>query len=593
MKTEQFKKITTEYFLIKAVLGAIGLLLFFTDNISYIRVVPYISFYFGDASLFKITMLLPLLLVGLSFLVYYGFKKDQEYARLLAIPTLIVDLFSFPLGTILSIVFIGFLVSPYGKYQSIPKGNIGYRGIGAAIIIFSIVGMLFTTGAISNIASTISPMSMDPEAKILSEEPLTGQVQVIIDLDLPTASSFAIQSQDVFIQDVQLMGGDIVDRMFTLDNSILTTIDADKLAELAANPTVKAIIPNTDVWFVPQETTTVLDVGTLDNRYAQLNVEPLWAQGLTGKGVVVAIVDTGINSRLPIFQRDGKSIVIDSLQLNGEYVMWHGTAVASCVASQDDVRKGIAYGASLLNVEVFKANGGADIWSIKKGWDWVAQWKIAHRDTPVICVNSLGANPYLSPGAVILNGYAEKLVTSYNIPMIVAAGNGYATSPVTLHINCPGESKNVLTVGAVDFTGALAGFSCRGVTKDGTKKPDVVAPGVDIPMFDEHGNPKTASGTSFATPLTAGVVALVLQAHPDYSAIQVQDAVKDGADGSVIPHGEKYNTNYGYGLVDAQATLDVIITAKPAQTYDTMIFIIFPLIGAVIFFIPELKKRKW
>lgn len=251
---------------------------------------------------------------------------------------------------------------------------------------------------------------------------MTGKVEVIIDLNLPTASTLAVQSQDVFIQDVQLMGGIVTDRMFTLDNSLLTTIDASKLDELAASPTVKKIIPNQDVFFAPQNIDRE-PVMLLDTSYTLLDAHKLWKQGLTGKGVVVAVVDTGINLKLSIFQRNGQSIIIDSLQLYGEYVMWHGTAVASCIASQNQIRKGIAISdVSLLNVEVFRPDGAADIWSIKRGWDWVAQWKLTYRDTPVICCNSLGANPYLAPAAIILNDYANKLVTNYNIPMIVAAG---------------------------------------------------------------------------------------------------------------------------------------------------------------------------
>jgi subtilisin family serine protease len=588
--SERVQKIIGEYFLLKAVFGIIGIFLFISNNLSYIQTIPYISFLFGDATLFKITTLIPLLIILLTAVVYYGFRKNQEYARIAAIPVLIIDLFSFPIGTLLSVIFIAFLVSPYAKFKPMEKQNLGYRAIGGAIFVFSIIGMLLTTGAMSSVIQGITPQSA--ETKILSTENLTGMVEVIIDLNLPTASTLAVQSQDVFVQDVQLMGGIVTDRMFTLDNSILTTIDASKLDELAANPTVNKIIPNQDVFFAPQNIDTTEPVCLLDTSFNVLDVQPLWNQGLTGKGVVVAVVDTGINSKLPIFQRDGKSIVIDSLQIYGEFVMWHGTAVASCIASQDSIRKGIAPDVSLLNVEVFKPGGAADIWSIKRGWDWVAQWKLTHKNTPVICCNSLGANPYLAPAAVILNDYANKLVTQYNIPMIVAAGNGYATSPLTLHINCPGEAKNVLTVGAVDKNGLLAYFSCRGLTKDGSKKPDVVAPGVDIKMFDENGNQKTSSGTSFATPLTAGVAALIAQKHPGYSAIQIQEAIKDSANNKVIPHGENYNTEYGYGMVDAEQASLTSDSVKPAQSYDTMLFFIFPLIGIIIFFIPEIKRRR-
>lgn len=128
--------------------------------------------------------------------------------------------------------------------------------------------------------------------------------------------------------------------------------------------------------------------------------------------------------------------------------------------------------------------------------------------------------------------------------------------------------------------------------KEGNNKPDVVAPGVDINMFDDSGRQITQSGTSFATPLTAGVAALIAQKHPDYSAMQIQESIKDGADSKVLPHGENYNTEYGYGMVDASQASLASDSVKPAQSYNTMLFFIFPLVGIIIFFIPEIKKRK-
>lgn len=446
-----------------------------------------------------------------------------------------------------------------------------YQYAGAGIIIVSIVLMLFSSGGIANLSQNLGIQSTDSSLKILSTEPLTGSVQVIIELNV-----VGVQAQDIFVQDIQTMGGIIDGQIYTLDNSILTTIDASKLETLAMNPSVMRIIPNTDVWFSPQD--VAVQSAYADNRYQLMNIEPMWSQGYTGTGVVVAVVDTGINSQLSCFQRDGKSIVIDSLQLYGEYVMWHGTAVASCVASQDASRKGIAYGAQLLNVEVFKPGGAADIWGVKKGWDWVAQWKQTHQNTPLVCVNSIGADPRSNPGATLLNAYASNMVNKYDIPMIVAAGNG---GPGIVY--CPGQSEHVLTVGAVDSNGLIASFSCSY-----GPKPDVVAPGVDINMVDSSGSPKTASGTSFSTPLTAGVAALVLQAHPGYSAKQVQNAIRDSA------HSVQSQSAYGEGLVDAVGAVKAapgISFGSSSGTPDLM-FIALIGIGAVVFFIPAIRKRK-
>lgn len=106
--------------------------------------------------MFKITTLIPVIIILLTAIVYYGFRKEQEYARLAAIPVLIIDLFSFPLGTLLSILFIGFLISPYAKFKPMVRQNLGYRAIGGMIFVFSIIGMLFVTGAMSGFIQGIS-----------------------------------------------------------------------------------------------------------------------------------------------------------------------------------------------------------------------------------------------------------------------------------------------------------------------------------------------------------------------------------------------------------------------------------------------------
>jgi serine protease AprX len=155
-------------------------------------------------------------------------------------------------------------------------------------------------------------------------------------------------------------------------------------------------------------------------------------------------------------------------------------------------------------------------------------------------------------------------------------------------INSPGQAQHVLTVGAVDDNLQLAPFSCRGGTIDGKPKPDVVAPGARINMFDDRGQKITKDGTSFATPLVAGCAALIAQEHQEYSAKQIQDCFKSGAEDLGV-HG--YNTDYGHGMVDAEVALAVINGQKPEESY-TPIFGIIIVIGVIALFIPELKKAK-
>jgi subtilisin family serine protease len=443
-----------------------------------------------------------------------------------------------------------------------------YQFFGILLVVIAVIGIVFTSGGTFKMP-TISQQSIEPSMKILVDENATGPIDVIIFLNPPGAG---IQTQDLFIQDIETMGGTVSGSISSLDNAVFAMLDASKLETLAMNPTVGQIIPNRNVWFAPQETGTV-GTQSADNRYDFLNVRQLWSQGYTGKGVTVAVVDTGINSGLSIFQRDGKSIITDRFSTYGaEYTYWHGTAVASCIASQDASVKGIAYDVNLLNVCVFSGTS-ATMKDVMRGWDYVKSWKLSHKSTPLICVNSIGADPRITPDALRLNAYASQLVAN-DITMVVASGNG---GPGVVF--CPGASKDVLTVGAVDFNGNLASFSCYD-----NSKPDVVAPGVDVPMFDSSGMRVTKSGTSFSTPLTAGVAALILQENPGYSAYQVQQAIKLGAR-------DKQGAGYGAGYVDAQGATNQIATIPPAQSYDTLLPIL-AIVGIAIVAIPMLKKRK-
>jgi len=469
-----------------------------------------------------------------------------------------------------------------------------YRIIGVAVIILALVALAFSTGTVKMPGVTTVAIM---DASLVNQ---TGLVDVIIELQTPPGTMATIQAQDVFTQSVEALNGFVTDSIIYSDNAVRVTIDARQLSELASNPNVKQIVRNIVVWYAPQSVESQTDLGLADTRYSMLDVLPLWEQGLTGNGIVVAVVDTGINSDLDIFQRNGKSIVVDSLQLYGEYVMWHGSAVASCIASQDETIKGIAPGVDLLNVEVFMSSGGAQLFDIKKGWDWVAKWKIDHPDKYVICCNSIGASPigltggWLAPG--ILDSQANNMVLKYNIPMIVAAGNGHPEVPSTMKVNCPGQAQYVLTVGAVDFDGKIAYFSCRAGTVDGKPKPDVVAPGVNVRMFNDEGNEIVASGTSFSTPLTVGVAALIAENHKNYSAWQLENAIKKGADRKILPTAQ-YDTTYGYGLVDAKAGLESLGTETPAvtptiQISSEYIILFLVIIGIILFLYPTLKKMK-
>jgi serine protease AprX len=119
-------------------------------------------------------------------------------------------------------------------------------------------------------------------------------------------------------------------------------------------------------------------------------------------------------------------------------------------------------------------------------------------------------------------------------------------------IIAPADADSIISVGAVNFSGVLASFSSVGPTNDRRTKPDVVAPGVGIYVASTGGEAVygRASGTSYSCPLTAGVAALVLSAHPEYSPIQVRNAIRNTASRAFAP-----DNFYGWGVVNAGAAV--------------------------------------
>jgi serine protease AprX len=194
------------------------------------------------------------------------------------------------------------------------------------------------------------------------------------------------------------------------------------------------------------------------------------ASGYTGNGIRVAIVDTGVDAGHP--------------DLSGKVVAWtdlvggrsspyddhgHGTHVSSIIAGSGSASggkyKGVAPGASLMVAKVLDASGSGDSSTIMAGVDWAAR-----HGAQVISL-SLGSYQHLQAFDDTVNNAVKA-----GVVVVVAAGNG---GPSSSTISCPGDSPNVITVGATDKGDNLASFSSRGPA-EGKVKPDVVNVGVGV-----------------------------------------------------------------------------------------------------------------
>ena len=138
------------------------------------------------------------------------------------------------------------------------------------------------------------------------------------------------------------------------------------------------------------------------------------------------------------------------------------------------------------------------------------------------------------------------------VVVVNSAGN-QGLDPSQNTLGAPADGVRVVAVGAVNRAGTRVGFSSVGPTSDGRIKPDVAAMGVNVKVARhlEHLY-GVASGTSFSCPLTAGVVALILQAHPTYTVDDVVTVLRGSASQAGAP-----DTLLGWGIVDAVAAVDM------------------------------------
>ncbi|UWE11046.1 S8 family serine peptidase [Actinacidiphila bryophytorum] len=294
----------------------------------------------------------------------------------------------------------------------------------------------------------------------------------------------------------------------------------------------------------------------LQDSTAQIGAPAAWAAGEDGKGVKVAVLDTGVDSHHPDLAGRVSEAVSFVPGESTEDGNGHGTHTASTVggsgAASAGAEKGVAPGADLLVGKVLSDEGsGDDSWVIA-GMEWaVAQ------GARVVSMSLGGTDP--SDGTDPMSQAVDRLSAQSGALFVVAAGNTGAEASMS----APGTADSALTVAAVDSGDQLASFSTLGPRfGDYALKPDIAAPGVDILAAKAGGSAEsgwyqTMSGTSMATPHVAGAAAILAEEHPDWTAPQLKDALMSTA--KELPGSTAYQV--GAGRVNVPASLGAAVTA--------------------------------
>jgi len=298
--------------------------------------------------------------------------------------------------------------------------------------------------------------------------------------------------------------------------------------------------------------------------FTMSGVRELNARGLTGLGVTVCIVDSGIDLLHPDFGHVRLVAWRDFVNLRpGPYDdSGHGTAMAGLIVANGSLR-GAAPDAGLIVAKVVNAAGDGSDQNVAGGIRFcVDPWGDGRKGADIVSL-SLGSKAraiYLS--AVVA---AVAWATSQGVFVVGAAGNDGLFDDGDVEL--PASVPLAIAVGAVDMDGVKAPFTSIGSSVNRTDpnlKPEVVAPGIRLISTTPGARYETITGTSPATALVAGVLALLLQGKPNLrpggvagNILVLKSALAASsrkAAAQEIPH----DPWYGYGIADGLATLALL-----------------------------------
>ncbi|WP_051386363.1 S8 family serine peptidase [Actinokineospora inagensis] len=295
----------------------------------------------------------------------------------------------------------------------------------------------------------------------------------------------------------------------------------------------------------------------LDKSALQIGAPTAWQAGYTGKGVTVAVLDSGVDTTHPDLTTQVAAEKNFTDSPDGLDWIGHGTHLASIIAGTGAKYKGIANGATLLDGKIFDDDGmSRDSWIIA-GMQWAA-------DQGAKIVNlSLGMNdlPDTDPLEDAVNTISAQKGTLF----VVAAGNDGLNGGGT--VGSPASADAALAVGAVDRADKVTIWSSRGPRiGDGAVKPDITAPGLAIvaarsAQSQGDGQYVAETGTSMAAAHVAGAAAVLAQQHPDWTGEQLKDVLM----ASAKPGAQQTIFQEGAGRVDVAAAITQAVSASPAS----------------------------
>ena len=360
---------------------------------------------------------------------------------------------------------------------------------------------------------------------------------------------------------IEDLGGELVET-YQYFPGVLAIIPTNSESALRSHMDVKSVqvdLPLTEI-------SAVRTVDTKLNYGASLiKATSSWEMGLTGSGVNVAVIDTGVDTGHPHLKIKAALNCITVCTLNNAKDRnGHGTHVAGIIAAQSNnfTGQGVAPNVNLYSLKVMDSGEGEEAYAYTSDIIRAIEWSIQN-NMDIINLSLGSTRPDPAFEAVLRSAYQKGIL------IVAASGN---KKPGTKDVpNYPAAYKaSVISVGAIDDQLKRADFSVGGDTLE------VVAPGVNVLSTYVTGNPPYAylDGTSMATPYVVGTLALYKEAYPGETNIQIRKRLDDSAMDLGAPN---WDTSFGYGLVQTPQTKgstimpkNIISTFEPLSLYQTM-----------------------
>lgn len=431
------------------------------------------------------------------------------------------------------------------------------------------------TSGLAKSTSLVTDESLARRAKVLPQSQLTDQLDVPLYqpyLDKVGELGISVKQFSKWFNSISAyVTADQVKQLAALD--FVTKVDAVKgfVSDRHAIKTLEQV-NNEDLPLTGSlnKVGSGIDYGLAAHQNAMLKVPVMHQMGYTGKGVIIALMDAGVdNLAHEVFASMNIIAKYDFVNNDPEVGNQndlgegsHGTLTLSTIGgNKPGTYVGPAFGATYI---IAKTENTASETNVEED-NWVRAMEWADSLGAMLTSTSLGylgmdagftSYTYLNmDGNTAIITKAGDIAAAKGIVVVNSAGNeGFDANHNTL--GAPSDGFNVIAVGSVDSSGMRSSFSSVGNTIDGRTKPDIMAQGTRTWAATSWATNSygRASGTSLSCPLAAGAIALLMERFPTLTPVQVRDAIRSTATNASAPDRE-----YGWGIINLDGAVNKLL----------------------------------